>query len=131
MSNPETDLTNRILLDMGRDPSVRLFRNVVAVGWHGRVVEHSRDRMVILNPFPIHAGLHKGSADIIGVKSVAINGGHIGTFVSMEVKTPGARTSPAHLAEQDNWRAVILGMGGIAGYVSSEEDARKLLKGGL
>ena len=130
MSNPESDLTNRILLALGPDPTVRLFRNLVACGWHGRVVEHTPSRMVILNPFPIHAGLFRGSADLIGIATVdaaALRPGPVGIFCSLEVKTPGSRTAPERKIEQDNWRDMVLARGGIAGYVESPEQAIALL----
>jgi len=82
----------------------------------------------------IRYGLHKGSADFIGLKSVLITPEMVGTtlavFVSVEVKHSNwkpAKTPSQHEIEQNNWRDQMLKRGAIAGYVTSEEDLAKLL----
>lgn len=58
------------------------------------------------------------SADLIGIQPVLITaemvGTHLGVFVSIECKAPGARTDPARLLAQEAWRDVIRAAGGYA-----------------
>ena len=113
MSNPETDLQQRIRLACSRGP-VRLWRNNTGVlrDQHGR---------------PVTFGLAKGSSDLIGYRTVTVTpdmvGQRIAVFASLEVKTATGRVS----AEQQQWLEVVAAAGGIAGVVRSVEDAEARL----
>jgi hypothetical protein len=112
----ESDLQALIMRDLTQNPHCRLWRNNSGTGWAGTLVSKSPDGTVVLrNARPLHAGLHTGSADLIGLCGP--------TFLSIEVKTPTGRTTP----EQVNWRDQILRHGGIAGIVHSLEEARRLI----
>lgn len=106
----ETTILQRIRLALGRVPGLRLFRqNVGALkDEHGRIVRF---------------GLHPGSADLIGWKSIQITpdmvGKTVALFVSIEVKTPTGTVK----TDQANWQAQVEEAGGIAIIARSEADA--------
>jgi hypothetical protein len=109
----EAAVLQRIRLDLGRDPAVRLFRNNVGVlrDPTGRAVRF---------------GLHPGSGDLIGWRAVAITPDHIGrtlaVFASVEVKHNGRPTE-----QQIHWASAIAAAGGLAGVARSPEQARLIL----
>lgn len=115
MANDETIIQQRIRLELGREPSLRLFRNNT-----GSLPDPRTKR-------PVQFGLCKGSADLIGWKRVTITpdmvGQHVAVFASIEVKTPIGRLTP----EQSNWLSVVQAAGGLAGVARSVEDAQKIL----
>jgi hypothetical protein len=93
--------------------ATRLFRNNTGTlrDQHGR---------------PVQFGLCKGSADLIGYRTITITpdmvGQQVAVFTSIEVKTPTGRIRP----EQQQWMETVQAAGGIAG-VASVEDAKALL----
>jgi hypothetical protein len=76
---------------------------------------------------PVSFGLCKGSADLIGWRTVTITpdmvGQQVAVFTSIEVKTPTGRVKP----EQQQWLDAVQAAGGIAGVARSVEDAQALL----
>jgi hypothetical protein len=94
--------------------STRLFRNNTGTlrDQHGR---------------PVSFGLCKGSADLIGWRTVTITpemvGQRIAVFTSIEVKAASGRLRP----EQRQWLDAVQAAGGIAGVARSVDDARALL----
>ena len=108
----ETDLQQRIRLALGTRPDVRLFRNNT-----GTLPDPRTGR-------PVQFGLARGSADLIGYRTVTITpdmvGQQVAVFTSLEVKTPTGRIRP----EQTNWLHTIKRAGGIAAIVRSVDDAR-------
>jgi hypothetical protein len=93
--------------------ATRLFRNNTGTlrDQHGR---------------PVSFGLCKGSADLIGWRTVTITPEMVGTrvavFTSIEVKTPTGRVKP----EQQQWLDAVQAAGGIAGVARSVEDALRI-----
>jgi len=79
------------------------------------------------NGRPVQFGLCKGSADLIGWRTVTITpemvGQRIAVFTSIEVKTPTGKVQP----EQQQWLEAVQAAGGIAGIARSVEDAKALL----
>jgi hypothetical protein len=75
---------------------------------------------------PVQFGLCKGSADLIGWRTVTVTPDMVGTqvavFLSIEVKTPTGRLRP----EQRQWLDAVQAAGGIAGVARSVEDAQRL-----
>ena len=108
----ETDLQQRIRLALGQRPDLRLFRNNT-----GTLPDPRTGR-------PVQFGLARGSADLIGYRTVTITpdmvGQQVAVFTSLEVKTPTGRIRP----EQTNWLHTIKRAGGIAAIVRSVDDAR-------
>lgn len=114
----------------------RLFRNNVGIGWAGNQVQKiDRQRMIQVRPGdvvvrqarPLHAGLAKGSGDLIGWQPVLIQphmvGKTVAVFVSAEAKTGKGRERPEQIA----WSETVRKFGGIAGTVRSESDLVELL----
>lgn len=123
-----TGLMRRIMSATGSLPGVRLFRNNVGVGWVGQVTRRRDGSVVIRNARPLHAGLFKGSGDLIGWTSHVIRpedvGREVAIFTSIEVKDGSGRTDEG----QDNWAMRVREAGGIAGVARSEQDAIELVR---
>ena len=115
MANAETDLQQRIRLALGTDPQIRLFRNQV-----GSLPDPRTGR-------PVQFGLARGSADLIGWRTITITpemvGQRLAVFTSIEVKTERGRIRP----EQHAWLSVVQGAGGIAGIARSIADASQII----
>ena len=115
MSNVETNIQQRIRLALGTREDVRLFRNQV-----GQLPDPRTGR-------PVQFGLAKGSADIVGWKTVEVTpdmvGKRLAVFTSIEVKTKtGKLTGP-----QQNWLHTVQTAGGLAGVARSTEDALHII----
>jgi len=117
MANAETTLQQQIRLALGTNPDARIFRNQV-----GSLPDPRTGRLVTF-------GLARGSADLIGWRTVTITQAMVGTrlaiFTSIEVKTPtGGRIRP----EQQAWLEAVTHAGGIAGIARSVDDAKLIIK---
>jgi hypothetical protein len=77
---------------------------------------------------PVQFGLARGSADLIGWRTVEVTpdmvGQRLAVFTSIEVKTPTGRLTP----QQRNWLDAVLKAGGIAGVARSVADALQITK---
>ena len=115
--NAETDLQQRIRLALGTDPQTRLFRNQT-----GALPDPRSGRLV-------QFGLARGSADLIGWRTLVITpdmvGQRVAVFTSLEIKTPTGRLAPA----QHHWLHAVEGAGGIAGVARSVGDALRIVTG--
>ena len=115
VANIETTIQQQIRLAVGTHPEVRLFRNQV-----GSLPDPRTGRLVTF-------GLAKGSADLIGWRTITVTPEMVGTrlavFTSIEVKTPTGRLRP----EQQAWLGIVRGSGGIAGVARSVDDATTIL----
>jgi hypothetical protein len=103
VSNPETDIQQRIRLAVGTRSDLRLFRNNT-----GTLPDPRTGR-------PVQFGLARGSADLIGWRTITITpemvGQRVAIFTSIEVKTTTGHLTPA----QQAWMGTVRGAGGIAG----------------
>lgn len=136
MATKESVVQRKIMLAASKAGFV-LFRNNVGNAWQGtklrtidaRLVLGSGERIelchrdvLLRNARPITMGLHKGSSDLIGYRSIEITEDMVDTtiaqFVAIEVKTPRGRTTP----EQRNFIDVVNAAGGFAIVARSEED---------
>ena len=117
MANAETEIQQRIRLALGTSPNLRLFRNQV-----GCLPDPKTGR-------PVQFGLARGSADLIGWRTVVVTpemvGQRLAVFTSIEVKTPTGRLTP----QQQHWLGAVRAAGGIAGVARSVSDAVCLLEG--
>jgi len=106
----ETTILQRIRLAASSIPGLRLFRQNVGM------LKDERGRMV-------RFGLHPGSADLIGWRTVTITpdmvGKQVAVFASVEVKTDSGRVKP----EQQNWLEQVTKAGGLAVVARSPEQA--------
>ena len=77
---------------------------------------------------PVQFGLARGSADLIGWRTITITPEMVGTqlavFTSIEVKTPNGRIRP----DQHAWERTVSNAGGIAGIARSIQDANDLVR---
>lgn len=122
----EKSLRNKILLNLHK--SCRLFRNNVAKGWIGKTFYDSKtNTATINNARRLHAGLCKGSSDLIGWTSIEITeemvGQKIAVFTAFELKTPKDTPKP----EQLNFIEQIKKNGGFAGVVRNYDDAAEII----
>ena len=116
VANAETDLQQRIRLALGTHPELRIFRNQV-----GSLPDPRSGRLV-------QFGLARGSADLIGWRTLVITpemvGQRVAVFTSLEIKTPTGRLAPA----QRHWLHAVEGAGGIAGVARSVGDALRIIE---
>jgi len=116
VANVETTLQQQIRLALGTRSDLRLFRNNC-----GTLPDPRTGR-------PVQFGLARGSADLIGWRTITITPDMVGTqlavFTSIEVKTPTGRIRP----EQQAWLGAVQGAGGIAGIARSIQDAKEILR---
>ena len=114
VANEETILQQRIRLALGTLSNLRIFRNNT-----GSLPDPRTGR-------PIQFGLARGSADLIGWRTITVTpdmvGSQVAVFTSLEVKTPTGRLTP----EQRNWLEAVQRAGGIAAVVRSVQDATHL-----
>jgi len=117
VANAETDLQQRIRLALGTRSDLRIFRNQV-----GQLPDPRTGR-------PVQFGLARGSADLIGWRTVVITpemvGQRVAVFTSIEVKTPTGRLTP----QQRHWLSAVMTAGGIAGVARSVTDALQIVTG--
>ena len=115
MANAETTLQQQIRLALGTRSDLRLFRNQV-----GQLPDPRTGR-------PVQFGLARGSADLIGWRTITITpdmvGRQLAVFTSIEVKTPTGRVRP----EQHAWLSTVQQSGGIAGIARSVADASQII----
>ncbi|MEY3973778.1 MAG: hypothetical protein RIS59_139 [Pseudomonadota bacterium] len=115
VANAETDIQQRIRLALGTRSDLRLFRNNT-----GTLPDPRTGR-------PVQFGLARGSADLIGWRTITITpemvGQRVAVFTSIEVKTTSGRTTPA----QQAWLGAVRTAGGIAGVARSVRDAEEIL----
>ena len=101
MSNSqETNLVRKIMLELGKNPKIRMFRNNIGKCWIGASKSFTRSQTVnvkagdvlVQNARFFDAGLCVGSSDLIGLQAVKITPEMVGTeiacFVAIEVKLP-------------------------------------------
>lgn len=120
MNGKETNLVRKIMLALGKDPKVRIFRNNVGSGYigaskkfsHPQTVNVKSGDVLIQNARFFDAGLCVGSSDLIGLKAVKITPEMIGTeiacFVAIEVKLPSGRVQQ----NQINFLEMVKKLGG-------------------
>ena len=128
----EMNILKRIMLRCSK--LATLFRQNTGVGWVGDAEKIFRRQQVWVGPGdvvvrkarPLHAGLVKGSSDLIGWTKIKITESMVGRvfaiFTAIEVKD---RTDPT--PEQENFIDQVRGAGGIAGVARSEAAALALL----
>ena len=98
------------------------------MGWQGRSKQTPQGDRLIVEPRPLHAGLCKGSSDLIGWTPIEITpemvGKKLAIFTAVEVKKPGGRVSK----EQLNFMRRVNEDGGIAGIATNETEAVNLVQ---
>lgn len=119
----EAKTQNEIRLALGRDAT--LFRNNVGTGWTGNITRLQDGSILIKNPRPLHAGLCKGSSDLIGWRSITITpdmiGQKVAVFSAVEVKAQRGRATP----DQINFITKLVSDGGL-GVIAKNADEAKM-----
>lgn len=130
----ESNIQREIMLALSK-AGVTVWRNNTGQAWAGeshRITSATTVRLqpgdvVVRNARPLHAGLCRGSSDLIGLQPVVVAPEHIGMtfgrFVAVEVKTGTGRVS----ADQRNFIDHVAGRGGAAGVARSPADALGLI----
>lgn len=129
MNGKETNLVRKIMLALGKDPKVRIFRNNVGSGYigaskkfsHPQTVNVKSGDVLIQNARYFDAGLCPGSSDLIGLKAIKITPEMVGTeiacFVAVEVKFPSGRVQE----NQINFLDMVKKLGG-RGIICRDEN---------
>jgi hypothetical protein len=126
----ESDLYAAIILEATR-LGHRLFRNN-----RGRARYRAKSGEVYTVPY----GMAEGASDLIGwtnqyiftgtdTSTIPPTSGYrvLPVFTAIEVKRPGGRTDKRRLEQQTRFIEAVKAVGGIAGFVTSVEDYRKLV----
>ena len=123
----ERDIQNRILVALSRCGAT-VFRQNTGMGWVGTVVHKGKYRLILEDYRPLHAGLCKGSSDIIGWRPLIITpemvGQRVAVFVAVEVKSAAGRATQA----QKNFIRVVKEDGGLADVARSIEQAVEIVE---
>lgn len=123
----ESSIYNQILLIASKLRKVVLFRNNTGMGWVGKVIKKTPTTITLENARPLHAGLIKGSSDLIGWTIIDIQPHHVGqkmaVFTAFEVKTKTGRPS----APQRNFVERVNEAGGIAGFIEGDAEINTLI----
>lgn len=126
----ESATLRAVRLALGGRADTRLFRNNVALAWVGERGQHTAARLVLHNPRPLHAGLHVGSGDLVGWRTIMVTpdmvGQRLAVFVSIETKALRGKRA----TEQKNWAQQVREAGGLAGFARSVDEAERILGGG-
>lgn len=124
----ESNNMKRIMLALGSLKTTRLFRNNVALAWVGQIVKRTPTTITLANYRPLHAGLSKGSSDLVGWHTVEVTpdmvGKRIAMFTAIEVKDNGGRIS----VEQVAFIQTVRQFGGIAGIAHNPEEALNIIE---
>lgn len=132
--NKESNIQREIMLALSK-AGITVWRNNVAQAWVGEshrissstTVRLNAGDVVIRDARPLHAGLCRGSSDLIGLQPVVVGPEHVGCtfgrFVAVEVKTGTGRVS----ADQRNFVDHVTARGGAAGIARSPDDALSLI----
>ena len=109
MNSQETNLVRKIMLTLGKNPKIRIFRNNVGKAWIGaskmfsqaQTVNVKAGDVLIQNARYFEAGLCVGSSDLIGLKAITVTPEMVGTeiavFVAIEVKLPKGKVQENQL----------------------------------
>lgn len=122
----ESNVQREAQLELAKH-GIKTFRNNVGLGWIGKMVRKNPDGSVLLaNARPLHAGLCKGSTDLIGWKSVVITQEMVGQRVAI-FAAPEAKSATGRLSEdQKQFIKVVQQDGGISGPFRSMLEALQL-----
>ena len=95
------------------DAGLTLWRNNVGQGWTGKAQRLADGSVLIRDPRPLHAGLCKGSSDLIGLKPIVVTeemvGHTIAQFSAVEVKSKRGRVT----ADQQRFLDFVNSVGGL------------------
>jgi hypothetical protein len=126
----ESTLYNEIIGELSHG-DCRLFRQNAGFAWQGQVVEHTPNRLVLLNPRPLRMGV-PGMSDLGGWVTLDVDvlndarTSAIAVYTAIECKSARGRLTD----EQSAFLRLVQRSGGRAGVARSVEDARLIIAGG-
>lgn len=110
----EQNTLHRIMLELGQSVFTKLFRNNTGMGWIGSKSRRTGTAVTLYEARPLHAGLCKGSSDIIGWHTITITpqmvGKQVAVFTAIEAKAAKGKLTP----EQEQFLHVLRQSGGYA-----------------
>ncbi|CRI67076.1 VRR-NUC domain protein [Thiocapsa sp. KS1] len=117
----EKAIQNAIMLAASQ-AGMTTWRNNTGQAWAGDATRLKDGSVLIRNPRPLHAGLCKGSSDLIGIRPVVVTSEMIGQtlaqFAAVEVKTPKGKLTE----HQQKFLAFVESRGGLAIVARSPDD---------
>lgn len=117
----ESNIQRAVML-AASESGMTVWRNNVAMAWTGKATRRKDGSVLIENPRPLHAGLCKGSSDLIGLQPVTVTEAMVGetlaVFTALEIKTARGKVSP----EQERFLEFVKSKGGIARVARSAAD---------
>ena len=121
----ESDIQRAVML-AASSAGLTVWRNNTGQAWAGTAQRLQDGSILIRDPRPLHAGLCKGSSDLIGLRRVLVTpemvGRTLAQFTGIEVKRPGQRPTP----EQAHFLEFVQDAGGLALVARSPDDIRHL-----
>ncbi|MFP4561588.1 MAG: VRR-NUC domain-containing protein [Thiohalorhabdus sp.] len=127
MGHRETPLMRNVQLELGGREGIKLFRNDIGTGYQGKAYNYAGGGVVIPNPRRVSYGLHPGSPDLVGWRSIEITpdmvGATVAVFVGVETKAKGGRVQP----NQRNFLETLQQGGGLAGVARSVDEAVEIV----
>lgn len=124
---PEKDLLNEVQLAASRSRRCVLFRNNTGVGWVGTIVNQTGGKITLANFRPLHAGLCRGSSDLIGWTEVVITPAMVGRTMAIFTAFEGKTGKQSLKPHQTNFLNRLRLAGGIGGEVRSDEDIKTII----
>jgi len=124
----ETDIMRQMQIT-GSKAGSRLFRNNTGQPWVGKgKLDKRTDSITLTDARPFHAGLCKGSSDLIGFTPTVVTaemvGNTVAVFTAVEVKTAKGKASSA----QESFISAVKSAGGLAGVARNDEDLIDILR---
>ncbi|SDX68625.1 VRR-NUC domain-containing protein [Thiocapsa roseopersicina] len=117
----EKSIQNSVMLAASQS-GMTVWRNNTGQAWTGDATRLKDGSILIRNPRPLHAGLCKGSSDLIGIRPVVVTaemlGQTIAQFAAVEVKTPKGKLSE----QQAKFLSFVESKGGLALVARSADD---------
>lgn len=128
-NSQETNLVRKIMLELGKNPNIRIFRNNSGKCWigaskkftHAQTVNVKSGDVLVQQARFFDAGLCPGSSDLIGLKAVKITPEMVGTeiavFVAIEAKLVNGKIQD----NQINFLEMVRKLGG-RGIICRDEN---------
>lgn len=124
----ESNILKLVQLALSKLGSVTTFRNNTAQAWVGVPIARTANTITLKDYRPLHAGLTKGSSDLIGWTEMVITpdmvGRKVAVFTAIEVKSASGRAT----TEQINFIQRVRDADGIAGIARSPQDAVEIIR---
>lgn len=129
---PEYNVSAKAAIEISRLGALS-WRNNVGSATAGKIVkrykQNGKEYALIENPRHIDFGLAKGSGDRIGLITEIVTQDMVGLkvarFCNFEMKTEKGRARE----QQVNWHNFIHAAGGYSGFIRSNEDVERILRG--